>query len=81
MDGYSGKLIDELRESMIIDASFRITALENILIKKNIITEEEIQEELKRISDMVSKTIADESELDKSLQIFNLDKRKISKNN
>ncbi|HWZ21396.1 MAG TPA: hypothetical protein VNW06_02010, partial [Cytophagaceae bacterium] len=87
-DGYSLKAIDELKENMIIDSSFRVTALENILMRKNLITEEEIQEEIKKISLAVAKTmplklennsnIVDD-ELKSNLKLFGDSKRKVSK--
>lgn len=45
------------KEQMLMDVLLRITAVENLLIAKNIITEEEIQGELHQISSKIAKSV------------------------
>lgn len=56
-DGYS--ILDLQRDQMLMDALFRITALENLLIRKNIVTDDEIQKEIVEISSVVAKSAVD----------------------
>jgi Mn-dependent DtxR family transcriptional regulator len=48
------------REYILMDLMVRITALEKILISKNIITEPEIQKEINKISSVISDSIIEE---------------------
>lgn len=51
---------DHDKEYILMDLMVRITALEKILINKNVITETEIQKEIKKISSVISNSIIEE---------------------
>lgn len=51
------QLLLEQRDAMIMDALLRITAVENLLIRKQILLDEEIQTELVILSKTVAKSV------------------------
>lgn len=53
-DGYN--ILEMQRDRMLMDILMRLTAIENILIKKNIISNEEIQKEILEISSLIAKS-------------------------
>jgi|SRR5579885_57774 len=53
-DGYDNELY---RDQLISECLIRITALENLLISKNLITDKEIQEQIKVLSEKISDLI------------------------
>lgn len=52
-----GEKLTLTKEQMLMDVLLRITAIENLLIAKNIVTEEEIQSELHQISSKIAKSV------------------------
>lgn len=54
-DGYANN--NYHRDQILAEVLLRITALENLLIAKNIITDQEIQEQLQQLSQKVAKII------------------------
>lgn len=47
----SDKEIDKYRQEMVMDALIRVTSLENLLMEKNIVSEQELSDEIKIVSD------------------------------
>ena len=58
-DSYSNEVLEENRDRMIMDALLRITALENILMRKNIVSDEEIKNEILSLSNAITKSVAE----------------------
>lgn len=52
---------DDFKNQVLMDVLLRITALENLLIAKNIVSDPEIQEEITRISKKVADFHQDET--------------------
>lgn len=53
------KMLDEHRDHMLMDALLRLTALENILMRKNITTDEEIKSEILLLSSAIAKSVSE----------------------
>ena len=78
--GYMEKTLKEMKESLdrnsevITDLTLRITAIEQVLFKNNIVTEDQMAEELKAIVDKISQMIPamaqqlEQAELEKSVE-------------
>jgi hypothetical protein len=58
-DNFSIEMLEEHRDHMIMDALLRLTALENILMRKNITTDEEIKSEILVLSSAIAKTVSE----------------------
>lgn len=79
-------MIEEHRDHMIMDALLRLTALENLLMRKNIMTDEEIKNEILILSSAIAKTVSEKLiskiepeeviELEKWVEDFSTGKKK-----
>lgn len=58
-DGGYIEMLGEYRDTMLMDGLLRITALENILMRKNIITAEEIKNEITELSTAIAKSVSE----------------------
>jgi hypothetical protein len=53
------QILEENRDHMIMDALLRLTALENILMRKNIMTDNEIKSEILTLSSAIAKSVSE----------------------
>jgi hypothetical protein len=53
------QMLEENRDHMIMDALLRLTALENLLMRKNIMTDDEIKDEIHTLSTAIAKSVSE----------------------
>ena len=79
-------VLESYRDTMITDALLRITALENLVKKAGIISEEDITSEILSLSATITKAVSEKSspkaaaEVEKWLGEFSIVNKKIDKN-
>ena len=82
-------MADSYRDTFLTDALLRITAIENLLMQKGLISEEEIRQEIHTLSTVITKAISDKldtlditstEEIQKWVNEFNVVNNKPDKN-